>query len=70
VEASIVRPPSHELDAVHAAFLVANDQARELEKAVRKLSRDWQGRIELRLLGPLAAYDFVGAPAAADAAGD
>ena len=65
VTASVVREPSHELDAVYAAFLVANDAADGLEKAVRRLARDWEGRIELRLIGPIAAYDFVGAPAAA-----
>lgn len=65
VTASVVREPSHELDAVYAAFLVANDAADGLEKAVSRLARDWEGRIELRLIGPIAAYDFVGAPAAA-----
>lgn len=64
VTASVVREPSHELDAVHAAFLVASDAADGLEKAVSRLARDWDGRIELRLIGPIAAYDFVGAPAA------
>ncbi len=66
VTASVVRAPSHEFDAVYAAFLVANDAADDLEKAVRRLARDWEGRVELRLIGPLAAYDFVGPPAAAD----
>lgn len=60
VEASFVREPTHELDAVHTAFLVKNDKARDLERALDKLARDWDGRIELRLIGPLAAYDFVG----------
>ncbi|HET9080263.1 MAG TPA: GvpL/GvpF family gas vesicle protein [Trebonia sp.] len=69
VEASVVRPPSHEFDAVYAAFLVANDKADALRQAVEQFADQWQGRIELRLLGPLAAYDFVGASApAADAA--
>jgi hypothetical protein len=62
VEASVVREPSHELDAVHAAFLVKANEAEELEDAVGQLRRDWEGRVELRLIGPLAAYDFVGAP--------
>jgi len=59
---SVLRPPGHELDAVYTAFLVAEDAAKDLEKAVRRLARDWEGRIELQLTGPLAAYDFVGAP--------
>jgi hypothetical protein len=71
VAASVVRPPTHELDAVHAAFLVETSAAEDLEQAVRRLARDWSGRIELRLTGPLAAYDFVGtaSPASPAAAG-
>lgn len=63
VAASVVRPPTHEFDAAHAAFLVRNDQAGELRQAVKQLAGQWQGRIELRLIGPLAAYDFVGGAA-------
>lgn len=63
VAASLVREPTHELDAVHAAFLVETDKAGQLRRAVDKLAEEWRNRIELRLLGPLAAYDFVGAPA-------
>lgn len=68
VTASVVREPSHELDAVYAAFLVANDAADGLEKAVSRLASDWDDRIEMRLIGPIAAWDFVGAPAAAGSA--
>jgi hypothetical protein len=66
VAASSVRPPTHELDAVYTAFLVETSAAKDLEQAVEQLAGDWQGRIELRLIGPLAAYDFTGtaAPAA------
>lgn len=60
VSASVMRSPTHDLDAVHAGFLVDLDVARDLEKAVDRLARDWDGRIELQLRGPLAAYDFVG----------
>lgn len=60
-EASLVRDPMHELDAVHVAFLAQVDQEREIEGVVRDLGERWEGRIELRLLGPMAAYDFVGA---------
>lgn len=65
VQASVVRPPTHELDAVYIAFLVKTDAAEGLEQAVRQLAGDWEGRVELSLTGPIAAYDFVGAPAAA-----
>jgi hypothetical protein len=58
--ASVVRPPSHELDAVHIALLVESSAADDLEQAVQRLADDWNGRIELRLIGPMAAYDFVG----------
>jgi hypothetical protein len=59
VEASLVREPTHELDAVHTAFLVKTDEAPGLERALDKLARDWEGRVQLRLIGPIAAYDFV-----------
>ena len=64
-EASVVRDPTHELDAVYAAFLVESGKAEDLEDAVQRLADDWQGRIELRLTGPMAAYDFTGHAAAA-----
>jgi gas vesicle protein GvpL/GvpF len=62
VAASSVRPPTHELDAVYMAFLVETSAAEDLEQAVERLAGDWRGRVELRLIGPLAAYDFTGAP--------
>jgi hypothetical protein len=58
--ASVVREPTHELDAVHVAFLVETDAESDMEQAIEDLAREWEGRIELRLLGPMAAYDFVG----------
>jgi hypothetical protein len=54
-----VRKPTHELDAVRVAFLVDTDQEREVERVIEDLAREWDGRIELQLLGPMAAYDFV-----------
>lgn len=65
VTASLVRPPSHELDAVYVAFLVQAGKADALRQAVDRLAEEWQGRIELRLIGPLAAYDFTGTAASA-----
>jgi Gas vesicle synthesis protein GvpL/GvpF len=58
--ASVVRPPSHELDAVYTALLIESSAAQDLEQAVQRLADDWDGRVELRLIGPMAAYDFVG----------
>ena len=58
---SLIRQPTHELDAAYVAVLAELDKADELEKAVSDLADKWQERIELRLLGPMAPYDFVGA---------
>jgi hypothetical protein len=60
VAASLVRPPTHDLDAVHIALLVESGAAEDVEETVQRLAGDWSGRIEVRLMGPLAAYDFVG----------
>lgn len=58
-EASLVRDPTHELDAVHVALLAWVDQEKEIEDVVRELGERWEGRVVLRMLGPMAAYDFV-----------
>jgi len=57
--ASFVRDPTHELDAAHVAFLVAEGEADEAEQVVDDVAADWEGRIDVRLLGPMAPYDFV-----------
>ena len=44
---------------------MTTDTEDELEEVVARLARDWEGRVDLNLSGPLAAYDFVGAPAPA-----
>ena len=59
--ASLVREPTHDLDAVHVAFLLDEDQAGKLDEVIADLADRWDGRVELRVLGPMAAYDFVGA---------
>jgi hypothetical protein len=56
--ASVVREPTHELDAVHVALLVEITRQDDLEQALSGLASDWDGRIEIRLLGPQAPYDF------------
>lgn len=61
--ASLVREPTHERDAVHVAFLLDEDQVGQLEQIAEDLARTWADRIQLRLLGPMAAYDFVGTTA-------
>ncbi|WP_433437677.1 GvpL/GvpF family gas vesicle protein [Nonomuraea sp. CA-141351] len=56
---AVVREPTHEQDAVHVAMLAKVDEQRALEKALGRLGERWEGRVNLRLLGPLAPYDFV-----------
>ncbi|MEU4808725.1 GvpL/GvpF family gas vesicle protein [Nocardia fluminea] len=56
------RAPTDEEDAVHLAVLIELDRQPELEETLRGLARNWDGRVEMTLLGPMAAYDFVSAP--------
>ena len=56
--ASVAREPARELDAVDVAFLVAVDQEPEVERVIEDLAHEWEGRIDVHLLGPMAAYDF------------
>jgi len=58
--ASVAREPAYELDAVHVAFLVAVDHGPEVERVIEDLAHEWEGRIDVQLLGPMAAYDFTG----------
>lgn len=41
------------------AFLVSDERRADFERTADGLARGWHGRIRLRLLGPLAPYDFV-----------
>jgi Gas vesicle synthesis protein GvpL/GvpF len=54
-----VREPTHEEDAVHLACLVEIARQEEFESAVERIADEWEGRVQFRLLGPLAPYDFV-----------
>ena len=62
--ARVVREPTHELDAVHLALLVGITRREDLEQALSDLASDREGRIELRLTGPQASYDFTPTPLA------
>jgi Gas vesicle synthesis protein GvpL/GvpF len=53
-----VRPATHEQDAANVAFLVESARQEEFRDALERLAGDWAGRVSLRLLGPLAPYDF------------
>jgi hypothetical protein len=57
-----VREPTHEWDAVHVALLVEVDREGDVHEIVDQLNEKGKGRINLRLLGPLAPYDFVVPP--------
>ena len=54
-----MREPTHEEEAAQVAVLVEVARQDELEEVVGGLAEQWDGRVEMRLLGPLAAYDFV-----------
>jgi hypothetical protein len=54
-----VREPTHEWDAVHVAVLAKVDRQADLQELVERLNESARGRTELRLIGPVAAYDFV-----------
>ncbi|GAB2916084.1 GvpL/GvpF family gas vesicle protein [Nonomuraea fastidiosa] len=54
-----LREPSHEWDAAHVALLVKADKSKELEQALKEFGERWTDRVDLRLLGPMAPYDFV-----------
>jgi hypothetical protein len=56
------REPTHQEDAAHVAFLVETEKAERFEEAAADLARNWRERANVRLLGPLAPYDFVVTP--------
>lgn len=61
--ATAQRDPTHEMDAAHVAVLIATEREDELTDALTDLAEEWSDRAEVRLLGPMAPYDFVVAPA-------
>jgi hypothetical protein len=58
--ASVSRPAADDFEAVHAAFLVETSAADGFMSAADRIAADWEGRVEIRVIGPVAAYDFVG----------
>ena len=57
--ATAVKEPTGENGAVHIAFLVRRDHRTDFERAVDDLGDAWGGRVNLRLVGPTAAFDFL-----------
>lgn len=56
---SVVREPTHELEAVNVACLAEVAKESDLESALTDVARQWGERAQIKLLGPLAPYDFV-----------
>lgn len=54
-----VREPTHEEDAGSVAVLLPADRVDDLEEALAPLIEEWEGRVDITVSGPLAAYDFV-----------
>lgn len=55
----VVRDATGELDAANVAVLAEISREAELLQALGDLAQEWAGQVEVRLLGPLAPYDFV-----------
>jgi hypothetical protein len=53
------RRPTGDDTAADVAFLVSDAGRQQFEDAVDDLGRRWADRIRLRMVGPLAPYDFV-----------
>ncbi|GAA2108249.1 GvpL/GvpF family gas vesicle protein [Actinomadura alba] len=60
------REAAGEDTAADVAFLVDDKDQRRFERAVDELGHEWSGRIRLRMIGPLAPYDFVPSPPEVD----
>ena len=60
VDAHVVRPVSGLAPVCDVALLVHSDQRAELEARLESLAEEVHERIRLRLMGPVAPYDFVG----------
>jgi hypothetical protein len=61
VTAHAVRREPGPAAALDAALLVEAGRSQELEDLLELLAEQTHGRMQLRLVGPLAPYDFVGA---------
>ncbi|WP_327151835.1 GvpL/GvpF family gas vesicle protein [Nocardia sp. NBC_01329] len=53
------RDPAHEDDAFHLAVLLDLSRQEALMGVLTELGEEWEGRVRLDLLGPMASYDFV-----------
>jgi hypothetical protein len=56
--ATVSNQPAAPEDVVNVAFLVERDRQEEFENAVEGVGEELAGRVRLRLLEPVAPYDF------------
>lgn len=52
------RAPAHPFDAGNMAILVDSALSEDAQSAVSRLASQWTGRVEVRMDGPMAPYDF------------
>ncbi|REE95780.1 GvpL/GvpF family gas vesicle protein [Thermomonospora umbrina] len=57
-ERTVAHTPRRTEEILDAAFLVRRDARERFERAVDELGGRWDGRVRLRLVGPLPPYDF------------
>lgn len=58
-EDHLVRSPASATEVVDVALLVDDARSDELVEALEQYAEAWHQRLRLRLVGPLAPYDFV-----------
>jgi hypothetical protein len=56
---AVARPSNDPEQVLDSAFLVSRDRRHEFEHAVDQLGSELADSVKLRLIGPLAPYDFV-----------
>ncbi|MEU8871062.1 GvpL/GvpF family gas vesicle protein [Streptomyces javensis] len=56
---SVSEEPASPEGLINASFLVEDAKRQAFEEAAEELAARWHGRVRMRLLGPLAPYDFV-----------
>ncbi|MFP5071945.1 GvpL/GvpF family gas vesicle protein [Pseudonocardia nantongensis] len=62
-DAVLVKQAGGEDGAVNISFLVPRDRRSDFEQAVDALGDEWGDRVALRLVGPVAPFDFLPEPA-------
>jgi hypothetical protein len=60
VAGHVVRPVGGLTQVLDVALLVDDDRRGEFEDCLETLAEAWHERMRMRLMGPTAAYDFVG----------